>query len=218
MFRKLRSLALGATPLLGMAAHSLLGQATSAMPIADEFDKLHFRSIGPATMSGRISDLAVYEANPSIFYVGTAHGGVWKSVNNGTVLTPVFQDQGLLSIGAVAVSQTNPDLVWVGTGESNNRQTTSWGEGIYKSTDGGRTFQHMGLRSSRHINRILIDRANNNVVFVAATGPIFGPGGERGVYKTTDGGRTWKLVLKGDDDTGANDLAISNTDPKVLFA
>ena len=108
-------------------------------------------------MSGRISDLAVYEANPAIYYVGTAHGGVWKTTNNGTTFEAQFQDQGLMSIGDVTVSQTNPDLVWVGTGESNNRQSTSWGDGVYKSTDGGKTYTNMGLRASKHINRIVID-------------------------------------------------------------
>ena len=169
-------------------------------------------------MSGRIADLAVYEANPSIFYVGTAHGGVWKTTNNGTTFEAQFQDQGLMSIGDVAVSQNNPDLVWVGTGESNNRQSTSWGDGVYKSTDGGKTYTNMGLKTSRFINRIVIDPRNNDVVFVAATGSLWGPGGERGVYKTTDGGRTWKQVLKVDDDTGANDLVMDATNNQILYA
>ena len=188
------------------------------MPVAEQFKSLHFRSIGPATMSGRIADLAVYEANPSIYYVGTAHGGVWKTTSNGTTFTAQFQDQGLISIGDVTVSQTNPDLVWVGAGESNNRQSTSWGGGVYKSTNGGTTWQHMGLAESKHINRIVIDPNNNDVVLVAATGPLFGSGGERGIYKTTDGGRTWKQVLRVDEWTGANDLVISPTNPRILFA
>ena len=199
-----------------LAALSLLCAPIAAH--AQEFDKLHFRSIGPATMSGRVSDLAIYEANPAIWYVGTAHGGVWKTTSNGALFTPLFQDQGLIAIGDVAVSQINPDLVWVGAGESNNRQSTSWGGGIYKSTDGGKTFAMMGLPQSKHINRIVIHPTNNDVVLVAATGPLFGPGGERGVYKTTDGGKSWKQVLKGDDDTGANDLVMSATDPNILFA
>ena len=199
-----------------LAALSLLCAPIAAH--AQEFDKLHFRSIGPATMSGRVSDLAIYEANPAIWYVGTAHGGVWKTTSNGALFTPLFQDQGLIAIGDVAVSQINSDLVWVGTGESNNRQSTSWGGGIYKSTDGGKTFAMMGLPQSKHINRIVIHPTNNDVVLVAATGPLFGPGGERGVYKTTDGGKSWKQVLKGDDDTGANDLVMSATDPNILFA
>src|SRR4029079_13861285 len=142
-----------------------------------------------------ISDLAVYEANPAIFYVGTAHGGVWKTVNNGTTFEAQFQDQGLMSIGDVAISQSNPDLVWVGTGESNNRQSTSWGDGVFKSTDGGKTYANAGLKTSRHINRIVLDRRHTDPVVVAATVPFFGAGGERGVYKTTDGGRSWKQVL-----------------------
>ena len=125
---------------------------------------------------------------------------------------------GLLSIGDVAVSQSNPDLVWVGTGESNNRQSTSWGDGVYKSTDGGKTYVNMGLKTSRFINRIVIDPRNNDVVFVAATGSLFGPGGERGIYKTTDGGRTWKQTLKVDDDTGANDLVMDPTNNQILYA
>ena len=192
--------------------------ATGPIPVATEFNALHFRSIGPATMSGRIADVAVYEANPALFYVATAHGGVWKTVNNGTTFTPLFQDQGLMSIGDVAVSQQDPDVVWVGTGESNNRQSGSWGSGVYKSTDGGRTFALVGLPDSKHINRIVIHPTNANVVLVAATGPLYGPGGDRGVFKTTDGGLTWKKVLAGDDDTGANDLVMAASDPNVLYA
>jgi photosystem II stability/assembly factor-like uncharacterized protein len=223
----LRSTALGAllaaalapAPLAAQRAVANRAAAAPATPaVATEFDRLHFRSIGPATMSGRIADVAVYEANPAIYYVGAAHGGVWKTTNNGTTFTALFQDQGLIAIGDVEVSQRNPDLIWVGAGESNNRQSTSWGGGVYKSTDGGKRFTHMGLAESKHINRILVHPSNDDVVFVAATGPLFGAGGERGVYKTTDGGKSWKLVLKGDDDTGANDLAMSATDPNVLFA
>jgi photosystem II stability/assembly factor-like uncharacterized protein len=192
--------------------------AQQAMPVAEQFNGLHFRSIGPAIMSGRVSDLAVYEANPAIYYAATAHGGLWKTTSNGATWTAQFQDQGLISIGDVTISQTNPDLVWVGAGESNNRQSTSWGGGVYRSTNGGTTFQHMGLADSKHINRIVIDPNNNDVVLVAATGPLFGPGGDRGVYKTTDGGSTWRKVLAGDEWTGANDLVMSPTNPRILFA
>ncbi|HYV98699.1 MAG TPA: hypothetical protein VE967_14685, partial [Gemmatimonadaceae bacterium] len=209
--------AVGAVGLIALASQFLAAQ-TPATPVATEFERLHFRSIGPATMSGRIADFAVYEANPSVFYVGTSHGGVWKTTSDGNIFTPLMQDKGLLSIGAVAMSQSNPNLVWVGTGESNNRQSTSWGDGIYKSTDGGATFTHMGLGNSKHIGRIVIDPRNNDVVIVAAGGPLFGPGGERGIYKTTDGGRTWKQVVKVDDETGANDVAMSYSDPNILYA
>ncbi len=195
----------------GLAAQSVVGrsaQVAPARPRGGPFDGLHFRPLGPASMSGRISDLAVYEANPSIYYVGTAHGGVWKTTNAGTTFEAQLQDQGLLSIGDVTVSQSNPDLVWVGTGESNNRQSTSWGDGVYKSTNGGKTYTNMGLKTSRFINRIVIDPRNNETVFVASTGSLFGPGGERGIYKTIDGGKTWKRTLFVDEDTGANDLVM----------
>ncbi|MBK7906093.1 MAG: hypothetical protein IPJ78_05945 [Gemmatimonadetes bacterium] len=203
-----------ATALLAAAATPALAQ----LPVATEFDALHFRSIGPATMSGRVADLAVYEKNPAVYYVATAHGGLWKTTSNGAMWTPLLQDQGLMSLGDVTMSQTNPDLVWVGGGESNNRQSTGWGDGVYKSVDGGKSFTHMGLRDTKHINRIVIDPANNDIVYVAATGPLWGPGGERGVFKTTDGGRTWRKVLAGDENTGANDLAMSSKDPRVLYA
>ena len=211
---------LGVALALAIAGQSLVGQTgqPAAIPAGGPFDSLHFRQIGPASMSGRISDLAVYEANPAIFYVGTAHGGVWKTTNAGTTFTAQFQDQGLMSIGDVTVSQSNPDLVWVGTGESNNRQSTSWGDGVYKSTDGGKTYVNMGLRTSRHINRIVIDPRDTDVVLVAATGSLWGPGGERGVYKTIDGGKTWKQVLKVDDDTGANELAMDPSNSKIVYA
>ena len=209
---------------LAISAPSLFGQSAQPAPspklgpIATEFEGLHFRSIGPASMSGRVADLAVYDANPAVFYVATAHGGVWKTTSNGALFEAQFQDQGLMSIGDVVISQTNPNLVWIGTGESNNRQSTSWGDGVYKSTDGGKTWKHMGLAESRHINRVLLHPANSDVVFVAATGPLWGPGGERGIYKSTDGGTTWKQVLKVDDDTGANELVMSPSDPNIMFA
>jgi photosystem II stability/assembly factor-like uncharacterized protein len=212
---------LGVALVLALAGQSLIGQAgqTSATPpVSGPFDSLHFRQIGPASMSGRISDLAVYEANPAIFYVGTAHGGVWKTTNAGTTFEAEFQDLGLMSIGDVTVSQSNPDLVWVGTGESNNRQSTSWGDGVFKSADGGKTWVNMGLRSSRHINRIVIDPRDTDVVFVAATGSLWGPGGERGVFKTVDAGKTWKQVLKVDEDTGANDLVMDPANSRILYA
>src|SRR5881227_3183082 len=219
--KNLRLLALIGVLVFAVAFHwrvGAAGQASSAPPGGGPFDSLRFRSIGPAAMSGRISDVAVYEANPAIFYVGTAHGGVWKTTNSGTTFEAQMQDQGLMSIGDVTVSQSNPDLVWVGTGESNNRQSTSWGDGVYKSTDGGKSYTNVGLRTSRYINRIVIDPRNNDVVFVAATGSLWGSGGERGVYKTTDGGRNWKQVLKVDDDTGANDLVMDATNNQILYA
>jgi photosystem II stability/assembly factor-like uncharacterized protein len=187
-------------------------------PLDALFQSLHFRSIGPAVMSGRVTDFAVYEANPAIFYVATAHSGLWKTTNGGTTFSAQFQHQGLMSIGDVAISQKDPNLVWIGTGEGNNRQSTSWGDGVYKSTDGGQAFINVGLAQSFHINRIVIDPSNNDVVFVAAQGSLFGPGGDRGVYRTTDGGKTWKAVLTVDADTGANDLVMDPTNNRILYA
>src|ERR1051326_2682442 len=214
-----RLLAACAALALAFAGQSLTGRAQSGSSSSSTpFDSLHFRQIGPASMSGRPTDLASREPNTNIWYVGSAHGGVWKTTNNGTTWEAQLQDHGLMSIGDIAVSQSNPDLVYVGTGESNNRQSTSWGDGLYKSTDGGKTYANVGLKASRHINRIVIDPRNNDVVWVAATGPLFGSGGERGVYKTTDGGKTWKQTLKVDDDTGANDLVIDPSNDRVLYA
>ncbi len=224
MMKSARVLLLVAALAAAFGAQSIVGRGQqsaasgSAITGSSPFESLHFRPIGPASMSGRITDLAVYESNPAIFYVGTAHGGVWKTTNAGTTFEPQFQDQGLISIGDITVSQNNPDLVWVGSGESNNRQSTSWGDGVYKSVDGGKTWVNMGLRTSRFINRIVIDPRNTDVVLVAATGSLFGPGGERGIYKTADAGKTWKQTLKVDDDTGANDLVMDATDNRILYA
>src|SRR4030095_1621352 len=167
---------------------------------------------------GRVSDIAVYEANPATFWVGSAHGGVWKTTNNGATFTPQFQHNGMMSVGDLAVSQKNPDVVWLGTGEPNNRQSSGWGDGVYKSTDGGATWKLMGLPTSRHIGRIVIDPTDDNIVFVAAVGSLWGPGGDRGVYQTSAGGATWKRVLNVDENTGANDLVMSATDRRTLYA
>src|SRR5689334_7595086 len=203
---------------LVLAAQTLRAQTGAGVPIAQEFEKLHFRSIGPAIMSGRITDFAVYEKDPAIFYVATAHGGVWKTTAGGSDFQPIFDDVGMMSIGCVAVSQSNPDVVWVGTGEVNNRQTTSFGDGVYKSTDGGKTFQKMGLERSQHVARIVIDPANDDVVLVASNGSLFGAGGDRGIFKTTDGGRTWKNVLATDSLTGATELVMAPSQPRTLYA
>ncbi|MCH8939228.1 MAG: hypothetical protein IH966_07380, partial [Gemmatimonadetes bacterium] len=179
---------------------------------------LEWREIGPTIMGGRVADLAVVESNPAIFYVGTATGGVWRTTNNGASWEPLFDDQPTSSIGDVTLSQANPNLIWVGTGEPQNRQSSPWGNGVYKSLDGGRTWQHMGLEATRHIARIRIHPSNSDVVYVAAVGHLWGPNEERGVYRTRDGGRTWEKVLYVDEDTGAIDLVMDPNDPQTLFA
>ncbi|MGE3490179.1 MAG: glycosyl hydrolase [Vicinamibacterales bacterium] len=178
-----------------------------------------FRNIGPATMGGRVDDLAVLESNPAVFYVGTATGGLWKTVNNGTTWDVLFDDlDDAVSIGDIAINPNDANTVWVGSGENNNRQSGSWGNGVYKSTDGGRTWKNVGLPNSRHIARIIVDPVDHDVVYVAALGSLWGPGGERGVYKTTDGGLTWARVLHVDDDTGATELVMDPSNNKVIYA
>ena len=177
-----------------------------------------FRSIGPASMGGRIDDIEVSASNPSIIYIGYAVGGVWKSENNATTFEPVFDTYGTASIGDIAVHPRNADIVYVGTGEANNRQTTTFGDGMYKTTDGGKTFTHIGLRETQSIARIVIDPRNPEIVYVAVPGHLFGPSPDRGVYKTTNGGRTWDKVKYIDENTGFTDVAMDPSNSSVLYA
>src|SRR5262249_29744398 len=181
-------------------------------------DRLIARPIGPATMGGRVADLAVVESRPGTIYVASASGGLWKTINNGTTFTPVFEKEHTVSIGAVAVAPSNPDVVWVGTGEANPRNSVSWGDGVYKSTDGGKTWRNMGLKGSAHIGRIVVDPREPDTVYVAALGRLWGPIPERGLFKTTDGGQTWHHVMYIDDETGCTDLGLDLTDPNTVYA
>ena len=194
-------------------------QAATPATEADPFAGLVFRNIGPATMGGRIDDLAVLESNPAVFYVGTATGGLWKTVNNGTTWDVLFDDQpDTVSIGDIAINPNDANTVWVGSGENNNRQSGSWGNGLYKSIDGGRTWKNVGLTTSKHIARIVVDPVDHDVVYVASLGSLWGKGGERGVYKTTDGGLTWSRILFVDDETGATELVMDPSNNKVIYA
>ena len=186
--------------------------------LADKLKNLEFREIGPAVMGGRIDDFAVVESNPNIVFVGTASGGLWKTTNNGTTWEPIFDNEAVSTIGDIAIAPSDPSIVWVGSGEPNNRQSSSWGDGVYKSIDAGKTWQKMGLAATHHIGRIVIHPRNPDVVYVAALGHLWGPNPERGVYKTTDAGKSWAQVLKINEDTGVSDIAIDPQSPDILYA
>ena len=203
-----------ATLLIAVSAAALSAQRLDEAALG----QLAWRAIGPAVMGGRIDDVAVDERNPSTIYIGSASGGVWKTTNNGTTWTPIFDRQGVASIGDIALTPSQPDLVWVGTGEPNNRQSSSFGDGIYKSVDGGRTWTHMGLRETQHIGRVIIDPVDPDIVYVAAMGRLWGPNAERGVFKTVDGGRTWTNVKFIDQDTGFVDMVMDPANRQVLYA
>ncbi len=185
---------------------------------ADTFSALRFRSIGPAVASGRVMAIAVNPRNKFEYYVGVASGGVWKTVNDGTTWTPVFDKEGSYSIGWVALDPNDSAVVWVGAGESNSQRSVAYGDGIYRSDDGGKNWQNLGLKKSEHIGRVVVDPRDSKVVYVAAEGPLWGPGGDRGLYKSGDGGKTWKAVLTISENTGVVDVAIDPTNPDVVYA
>ncbi len=185
---------------------------------ADTFSGLKFRSIGPGSSSGRVMSIAVNPKNKFEYYVGVASGGVWKTVNDGTTWTPVFDGEGSYSIGWVALDPNDSSVVWVGTGESNSQRSVGYGDGIYRSDDGGKSWQNLGLKKSEHIGRMVIDPRDSKVVYVAVEGSLWGPGGDRGLYKTTDGGKTWKASLTISENTGVADVAIDPSNPDIVYA
>jgi photosystem II stability/assembly factor-like uncharacterized protein len=186
--------------------------------VTDDLSGLRLRNIGPATMSGRFVDMDVVESDPYIMYVASATGGVFRTRDAGVTWEPVFEREPVHSVGDIVIFQPNPNLIWIGTGERANRQSVSWGDGVYKSVDAGKTWTNVGLRASKHIGRIVTHPTNPDIAFVAAQGSVWGPGGDRGVYRTRDGGKTWERVLFVDDDTGATDVAIDPSDPDTLYA
>jgi photosystem II stability/assembly factor-like uncharacterized protein len=202
----------------GLAGLALALATPLAAVDPDLLAGLKARSIGPAAMSGRIADIASTPENPGLVYVGAATGGVWKSVNGGLNWEPVFDDQPVAAIGAVALAPGNPEVVWVGTGEGNPRNSVSVGNGIYRSLDGGRTWKHLGLEKTERIHRIVLDPRDPKVAYAAALGQAWGENPERGVFKTEDGGKTWKRVLFVDERTGAADLVMDPSNPNKLFA
>ncbi|HUP23773.1 MAG TPA: glycosyl hydrolase [Thermoanaerobaculia bacterium] len=207
-------LGLGATTLEAQAARAGVEDRLSA----ETFSGFVLRGIGPALTSGRISDLAIHPKDRHTWYVAVGSGGVWKTTNAGTTFESIFDGQGSYSIGCVTLDPNDPNVVWVGSGENVSGRHVGFGDGVYRSLDGGKTWQHMGLRASEHVSRILVDPRDSNVVYVAAEGPLWSTGGDRGVYKSTDGGATWKQVLSIDADTGVASLELDPRDPDVLYA
>ncbi len=205
------------TPVIPPTAPAQETDSTSG-PLWQLLRNLNPRQLGPTNMGGRIMGIAVYERDPRIFYVASASGGLFKTMNAGISFKPVFEREGSISIGAVAVSATDPNVVWVGTGEASSRNSVAWGDGVYKSVDGGITWMNMGLKDSMHIGKIVIDPKNPDVVYVGALGHLWGPNADRGVYKTTDGGKSWDKTLFVDDKTGVIGLEMNPDNNRELFA
>jgi photosystem II stability/assembly factor-like uncharacterized protein len=185
---------------------------------ASTFGGLKFRAIGPALTSGRISDFAVNPKNFNEYYVAVSSGGVWKTINNGTTYEPIFDNEGSYSIGCITMDPNNENIIWVGTGENNNQRSVAYGDGVYKSLDGGKSWKNVGLKNSEHIGMIKVHPENSNIVYVAAYGPLWSSGGDRGLYQTTDGGETWNLILEIDEHTGINEIHFDPEDANVLYA
>ncbi|TDF34745.1 hypothetical protein EYS14_23640 [Alteromonadaceae bacterium M269] len=206
--------------LIQLAAWATLGLASqqAAAIDSDLLAGLKARAVGPAATSGRITDIEAVVSNPNIIYAGTATGGLWKSINAGLSWEPIFDDQEFASIGAIAIDQNNPSVIWVGTGEGNTRNSTSYGGGMFKSIDGGKTWKKIGLEGTERINRIALDPTNPNVAYVAALGTLWSENTDRGLYKTVDGGKSWKKVLYVDEKTGATDVKMDPSNPNKLYA
>lgn len=208
--------------LLALAASTFAGptaaQSTDSARIRQAAAGLALRGIGPALVSGRIADLAINPRDKSTWYVAAGSGGVWKTTNAGTSWTPVFEHQPSYSIGAITLDPSNPEIVWVGTGENVSGRHVGWGDGVYRSRDGGRNWQRMGLPKSEHVGRILVHPKNGLTVLVAAEGPLWAPGGERGVFRTTDGGVSWTPVLQIDEHTGVTDIEFDPSNPDIIYA
>ena len=201
-----------------MLFNPVIGQENDSLWSGKTFSGLKFRSIGPAFMSGRIADIAIDPVDENIWYVAAGSGGVWKTVNSGTTWKPVFDHQKVYSIGCITIDPTNHHTVWVGTGENVGGRHVGFGDGIYKSSDDGEHWENMGLKETQHISKIIVHPDNPDIVWVAAQGPLWNKGGERGVYKTTDGGKTWERVLGDEEWTGATDIAIDPRNPARLYA
>ena len=198
----------------GQAPPPKAARADQAPSAAKAFDGLKLRAIGPALMSGRIADIAIDPTDPSTWYVAVGSGGVWKTVNAGTTWTPLFDEQASYSIGCVTIDPTNPHVIWVGTGENVGGRHVGFGDGVYRSRDAGASWENLGLKDSQHISKIVVHPEEPDVVWVAAQGPLWSKGGDRGLFKTTDGGKTWAKVLGAGEWTGVTDVAHRPEEPR----
>ncbi len=215
----LACLTLFCTPLIrSQVGDSDDGDEQKTLLEQTSFSGLKFRCVGPALTSGRISDFAMHPSNPKIYYVAVSSGGVWKTENAGNTYEPIFDGEGSYSIGCVTLDPSNPNVVWVGSGENNNQRSVAYGDGIYRSADGGKTWKNMGLQQSEHIGKIIVHPEDGQRIFVAAIGPLWSKGGDRGVYESRDGGETWTAILEIDAHTGINDLVMDPRDPDVMYA
>src|SRR3954451_9414780 len=199
------------------AACAALGAQAPSGVTADALKGLPLRSIGPDITTGRISDVDIDPKNPNVWYVASASGGLFKTENRGNTFAPVFDEGGSYSLGAVKVDPKDSNVVWLGTGENNNQRSVAFGDGVYKSTDAGKTWKRMGLETSEHIQNIMIDPRNSSVVYVTAIGPLWRGGGDRGLFKTSDAGATWKNVLPGTQNTGATAIVMDPKKPDTLY-
>ncbi|MFB3104532.1 MAG: WD40/YVTN/BNR-like repeat-containing protein, partial [Pseudomonadales bacterium] len=208
--------------LLFVSSFALAADPSSAKDetklTAATFDGFKLRAIGPALMSGRISDVAIDPVKPNTWYVAAGSGNLWKTTNAGTTWTPIFEKYSSYSIGCVTIDPANRHTIWVGTGEDVGGRHVGYGDGVYKSLDGGKTFQNVGLKHSEHITKILVDPRDSDVVYVASQGPLWSPGGQRGLYKSTDGGKTWKQILAKGPYTGISSVVFDPRNPDVIFA
>ena len=211
----------GRVLLIIIAPLFLAAEASAQALTQDHLKTISYRSIGPTAQSGRFVDFAVPQQEPYTFYAATGSGGLWKTVNNGISFEPIFDFENVFSIGDVTVAPSNPAIVWVGTGEANNSRSTYWGDGVYKSVDSGKTWKNTGLKESHHIGRIVVHPTNPDVVYVAALGHLYSENPDRGLYKTTDGGQTWKKslgVVVNKINIGVVDVLMDPTNPEILYA
>lgn len=214
----LRKSAIFLTILLLVNISTFAQEEDKSLLTASTLSGLSFRSIGPALTSGRITDFAVNESNPAEYFTAVASGGVWKTTNYGATWQPVFDNEGSYSIGCVTMDQSNTNVVWVGSGENNSQRSVAYGDGVYLSVDGGKSWKNKGLKDSEHIGKIIIHPEDSRIVYVAAQGPLWGSGGDRGLYKTTDMGETWEKVLEISENTGVSDIVMDPRNPDVIYA